>query len=821
MSFATELRHSARRLRRSPGFTAVAIATLALGIGATAAIFSVIRGVLLEPLPFPAPDRLVQLWQVGEDGQEMQWSEPNFRDVRDQARTLDVMAAYHAVTVTVTGGGEASRISGAAVSDGFFPALGVQPVRGRTLIPEDHRDDAAVAVVSGAYWRGSLGGDPNVLGRSLRIEERAYTVVGIVPTREAFPAGADIWIPRETDPEASRTAHNWRVLGRLSNDATLSQARQELAGIAIRLKQQYGDDTWMSNAAVVPLREELVGTVRPALLVLLGGAALLLLIACANVANLLLTRATARSREIAVRMALGAGRARVFSQLLTESTLVAVAAAVLGVVLALWGVDALLALAPARLPRLDTVGVDWAVLAFTLGVALLAGGAIGFLAALRATTSDVHAALEEGGRTETGGAMGRVRSALVATQVALTMVLLVGAGLLGRSFIRLITLDPGYRTDGALVMDVTLPMPEGESDDPLVLGTPNARGGAILAELVERVSALPGVTAAGGINALPLTGGGANGMFLVLQRPDEVRGLDDWTRLSALPGRAGESEYRLVTRGYFAAMGIPLLRGRLFDERDAPGAAHVALVSASFAERQWHGEDPLGRLIQFGNMDGDLHAFTVVGVVGDVRDRSIEAPPQPTLYASALQRTTRLGGAFDIVVRGTVAPTATIPAARRIARELTPDGPVQFRSLDEVHAASLGERRFGLFLLGVFGVTALVLAALGIYGVIAFVVTQRTREIGIRVALGAQRGSVVRLVVQQALVLTAVGVVTGAAISGAATRLLRNQLYGVGALDPVTFFAVTLVLTTAALAASYIPARRATAVNPVNALRQE
>lgn len=816
-----DIRYSLRKLVKSPGFTAVAVATLGLGVGATVAIFSVVSGVLLEPLPYPAGDRIAQLWQLNDEGREAMWSEPNFQDVREQSRSFETLAAYQGTVFTVTGVGEPARVSGAVVSGGFFATLGVEPTLGRAILPEEFRQESPVAVVSHGYWQGPLGGAPDALGRTLRIDGREYTVVGILPPRLAFPAEAGVWIPRTVRAGPSRTNHNWRAIGRLAGGVTVNQADHELGAIAARLKARHGDDTWMAGAAVVPLHEELVGHVRPALLILLGAAGLLLLIACANVANLLLARATTRRRELAVRLALGAGRGRLVRQLLTESAVLALAAGVVGVLLAVWGVDALLAIEPGRLPRLDAVGVNWTVLAFATLVSAAAAVGIGLAAALRATRSDVREALAEGGRAEIDGGRGTVRGSLVTAQVALTLVLLVGAGLMGRSFVRLITLDPGYRTAGAVAIDVTLPGAEGESDDPLVVGAPNRRGAALLDEMIGRLRTLPGVAAVGGVNSFPLIGGGSNGMFLVLERPDEVASFEDWRRVSKVPGRTGYADYRVATPGYFRAMEIPLLRGRLFDERDGPASQHVAVVSESLAEAQWPGEDPLGKLVQFGNMDGDLHVLTVVGVVGDVRDRSLEAEPAPMVYGNARQRTTMLGGRFTVVMGGKAAGTGFIPAARRIVRELSPDAPIRFRTLDEIFSASLAERRFSLMLLGVFGVTALLLAAMGIYGVISYVVAQRTREIGIRMALGARRGIVLRLMVREGLILTLAGLALGVTVAFAATRVLASQLYGTTAMDPLTVGGVAVALGTIALLASYIPARRATRVDPMVALRAE
>jgi len=821
VSFPTELRYALRSLVKSPGFTAMAVVTLALGVGATTAIFSVVRGVLLEPLPYPAADRIVQLWQVGDEGQQMQWSAPNFRDVREQNRSFEAMAAYQAGMLTVTGAAAAARVSGAGVSEDFFAVLGAEPVRGRRFLADDYAAGAAVALVSHGYWQGALGGDTDVVGRVVSIGGTAHEVVGVLPDAHAFPAGAQIWTPVVVPPDASRTAHNWRAIARLG-DISVEGADRELSALGARLKQLHGADTWMAGATAVPLHTELVGDVRPALLILLSAAALLLLIACANVANLLLARAASRTRELAVRLALGAGRGRILRQLLAESSVLAFGAGVLGVLVAIWGVDALMALEPGRLPRTETIGVDWLVLLFALGVSGAAALGIGLVATVRAVRADVRDALADGGRGGTDGiAAGRLRGALVAAQVALTLVLLVGAGLLSRSFVQLITLDPGYRTTGALALDVTLPRSDAPGDDPLFMSPPNPAGAAALEEMLTRLRALPGAEAAGGVSALPLSGGGGNGLFLVLQHPTEIQSFDDWRRMTEEPGRTGYADYRVATPGYFEAMEIPLVRGRLFNAGDREGPLHAALVTESLAETQWPGEDPIGKLIQFGNMDGVLYPFTVVGVVGDSRHRSVEAPPEPTLYGNAYQRSTMLGAGFDLVVAGGADAAALAPAAREIVHDVTPNGPLVVRPFDEIFAASLSERRFSLLLLGVLAGAALLLAAVGIYGVISYTVAQRTREIGIRIALGAQESGVLRLMIREALVLTGIGLLFGTVLAWAATRVLASQLYGVGTLDPITFAAVGLILAAAAVTASYVPARRATRIDPVTAFRHE
>ena len=816
-----DVRYAGRVLRKRPGFTATAVLTLALGIGAAVAIFSVVRGVLLEPLPYPQPDRIVQVWQVGDEGQRMMWSEPNFHDVRDQSRSFQALAAYANGLFTVTRPDQpAEEVLGAAVSDGFFGTIGTRPTLGRTPLPDEFDSAAPVAVVSETFWRSSLGADPDALGRTIELDGQPYTVIGVLSGDAGFPVGAELWMPME--PRAtSRTAHNWRAVGRLAPGVTRVQAQRDLQAIAQRLRDLHGGDTWMAGAELVPLREQMVGHVRPALLVLLGAAALLLLIAVANVGNLMLARAMTRGRELAVRLALGARRGRLVRQLLAESLVLSMAGGALGVLLAFLAVRGLLALDPGRLPRADQVGLDWVVLAFALALVVATTLAIGLLTGARATRADVRESLAEGGRAQTGGAAGRrVRSGLVAAQVALTLVLLVGAGLLGRSFLEVVTTDPGYRTGGAVVMTMSLPSAEGEPDVPWLLGPRNTRARTMVDELLARVRGLPGVESAGGIDAFPLSAGGSNGTFLVLERPDEATTMEDYARLMRMPSRTGSAEYRVATPGYFSAMRIPLIRGRLFDERDAPDAQHVAVISESLAETRWPGEEAIGKVIQFGNMDGDTRPFTIVGVVGDVRDRSLESGPRAVFYANARQRTTALAGRFNVVLE-TETPAATVASARRVAQQVSSSMPVQFRTLEEVFSRSLAERRFSLVLLGVFGIVALLLAAMGVYGVIAFLVAQRTREIGVRIALGATRRAVQRLVVRQGLMLVLIGLGVGLAVAWAATRLLRGMLYGVQPVDPITFGGVSLALAAAALLASWLPARRAARVDPMIALRNE
>jgi predicted permease len=812
-SLRFSLRHAARSLRHAPGFTLVVVLALGLGIGATTALFSVVHSVLQRPLPFPQPDRIVQLWQLGKDGGEMNFSDPNFADLREQSRSFAAMAELQAGdAVTVNGGGEPLRAHPASVSRDFFAVLGVKPALGRLFAPEEQREGGPGAVVvSHAFWLRALGGTADLASRQLRFGGRLYRVVGVLPDGAAFPAGTDLWEPREAYPLfPSRTAHNFQALGRLREGVPVERAQQEASAIARRLKAVHGEDTWMSNAAVVPLQEQIVGRVRPALMLLLGAAAFLLLIACANVSNLLLVRTAGRSHETAVRLALGAGRVRLVQQFVAEALLLSLAGGAVGLAVAWWGVRVLRRMQPEGLPRVADVEVSGGVFLFALAVSLVTAVALGALTALHALRGELRERMARG-RTVSGGA-GRMRDGLAALQVALTLVLLVGAGVLGRSFLRLLSADTGYRTSGGVVLDLAM-------DDPA-----DAAGGVRLAafqdELMGRLRAIPGVTEVGGVNAFPLDGGYSDGTFLELMRPDEATSFEDFQRLAADPARTGQAEYRVASDGYFRAMGIPLRRGRWFQPGDGPTSGHVALVSESLARKRWPGQDPVGKIIQFGNMDGDLHPFTVVGVVGDIREASVDAEPRPTLYGSARQRTGKISR-FHVVMRGPVDAAAMIAPARRILRELAPEVPPTFRTLDEVFSASLADRRFSLLLLGAFGGAALLLAVLGIYGVISYLVAQRTREIGIRLAFGARAGDVSRLVVGHGAALAGTGIAAGLVAAFVLHRVLGGFMYGVSAVDPVAYAGVAVLLALVALAASALPARRATRVDPMIALRAD
>ena len=814
-SFLRDIRYVTRALLRTPAFFTVTVITLALGVGATTAIYSVIDGVLLRPLPYRDSERIVQLWQVGERGGRSQVSDPNYDDWKAGTRSFSSMAQFTDGGVTsVSGASEPVRVRVADVSREFLTVLDVRPFRGRAFGPEEQREGGARAVmVSHRFWQRYLSGRSDLTSTTLTFRNDAYPVVGVLPPALDFPVGTDLWVPRElTARSPYRTGHNWQAIARLADGVTLQRANAELSALARRLKQQYGNETMMFDAVAVPLREQMVGNTRPTLLVLLAASGFLLLIACANVVNLLVARAAVREGELAVRLALGASRRRIAQQFLAESLVLALAGGSLGVILAALGVKALLALEPGDLPRVTEVGVDWSVLAFALGLSVVMAVVLGLFSALRGTRGDLKQAMAQAQRTQAGaGASYRVRGALVVAQMALTLVLLVGAGLLARSFLRLAQVDPGYRTDRALVLDISASVPEGAEGQRDRVRLYDA--------IITRLSALPGVASVGGVNAFPLSGGNrSNGSFLIMSRPDEPLDMSQMPRLMQDPARSGEAEFRIASPGYFTAMNIPVIRGRVFDDRDAPDAPHVGVISQALAKAKWPNEDPLGKIIQYGNMDGDLRPFTIIGVVGDVREASLADQPRATFYASYRQRP-RGASSFNFVIHGAAPAEAIIPAARRVVAELRPDVPPRFRTIRTVVSQSVADRRFVLLLVGVFGAAAMLLATLGVYSVIAYVVTQRRQEIGVRVALGAQSSDVLRMVLRQGFVLAVLGIGIGTVAALFMGRVLARFLFGVAPNDPVAFGGVILVLAVVALLASFIPALRATRVDPMTALR--
>jgi len=820
-----DIRVGLRSLLKRPGFTLIAILTLALGIGASTAIFSVVDGVLLRPLPYPHAEQLVQLRELNEHGGRMAFAEPNFLDLRARNHVFAGVAQYTGSLTTVNGGSEPVRALTYAVSVDFFNVLGVTPIVGRVFTPDESRAGGVpVAVVSYGFWQRLLGAKSDLSGTTLRLMDKSVAVIGVMPQGLGFPQNAEIWVPREMFPaEVSRSAHNWSVIARMHANVPPEQARAEVSDIWKQLKQENGKDMDAVDFTLIPQQEYMVGTVRNPLLMILVAVGFLLVVACVNVANLLLAQATTRQRDFAVRTALGATRVRLARQFITENLLLVLTAGALGTVMSFWGVKLLLGLNKQALPRVSEIGVDARAIAFTFVLSLLVATVLGFVPLLRFSVRDLEKSLRETGTGARGFAGQHLRSFLVVAQMALTLVLMICAGLLSRSFHRLLQIDPGFRTEKAVAMDLSLPSPRIDEqrykqfmqsytrlmeqgiapDTNTQLSVDEERQRLFQNQLLERLGSTPGVTASGVISELPLTGGGPDGTFLIDNNP----------------AKKGNADYRLATSGYFAALRIPLLRGRMFDGTDVPNSPHAALVSQSLVQRYWPNEDPIGKTIQFGNMDGDLRLLHVVGVVGDVHDYGVDQPIVPTIYGNGLQRLPSSN--YTVVARGQLEVSALVQSMREVVKGLDPQLPLKFRTLDQVYSSSLDGQRFSLVIFTVFGVAALLLAAMGIYGVTSYAVAQRTQEIGIRMALGAQMKDVLKLILRNAMSLVFFGAVIGLAGAYAATRVMSSLLFGVTPTDIATFVAVPLLLFIVALVASLVPARRATKVDPLIALRYE
>jgi predicted permease len=811
-SVANDLRYVLRSLVRAPAFFIVAAFTLALGIGATTAIFSVVNGVVLQPLPYPGSERIVQLFQIDKDGNRASVSEPNFADWREQTRAFEAMAAWRSGMITLTGMSEPARVLAASVTREFVDVLGVKPQIGRTFRDDELNPSAApTALVSYSFWQQRMGGT-NPIGKTFRIGASLVTIVGVMPATVNYPAGTEVWMPHELDkPNPSRTSHGWRVVARVKDAVSVEQARQDLSAVSKRLKQQYGDETWMFDATLTTLHEQLVGKVRTTLFVLLGASVFLLLIACANVVNLLVARMSVRRDEVGVRLALGASRARLARQFLTEASVLSITGALGGVLLAAGGVKLLVAIQAGKLPRANEISVNWPVLAFALAMGIVASVALGLFTAWQATGGDIRSVLSASQRTQAGTGSGAgLRRSLVVTQMALTVVLLVGAGLLIRSFVRLTQINPGYRTHQAVVLTAQLPV------------SWNAEGmqrrTTFYRDVMTRLKAVPGVQGVGASTGVPLAGGGSDGAYIIMTRADEPVNMSDIPRLLRDKTRSGYASYMVVDGDYFSAMGIPIVAGRTFGSGDTPDAPHVAVVSASLAREKWPNESAIGKIIQYGNMDGNMRPFTVVGVVGDVRDQNLAVEPSPTFYAYLPQRLASTGD-LHVVIQASGDPTAIIASARTIVRDLQPDVSPTIRTIETLIATSVADRRFVLLLVTVFGSAALILATLGVYSVISYLVAQRRREIGVRIALGAQRGDVLSLVLRQGASLALIGIAVGAIGALFLTRLLKGLVFGVSTTDPIAFVGVVVLLAAVALIASWMPAQRATKVDPMNVLR--
>ena len=792
-----DLRFGLRMLLKQRRFTAVAIITLALGIGATTAIFSVVDAVLLRPLPFPDAERLVYLREIDASGGAKGLAEPNFEDIEARSQSFIALGYAGGGALVVTGGSEAVRTQVSYASQRVFEALGVRPFVGRTFLPEEMKYGGRTAVlISYGFWQRLLGGRADFSAVRLKVDGVSCAVVGVMPRGFGFPSETEVWVTRGIEPPSdSRKARGWPVIGRLRPGVSIERARAEVSAIVKELRQTHGAAMDAVDCALIPAQQYLTQNSRETLLLFAGAVAMLLLVAFANVSNLMLAQYVTRRREFTIRSALGARRWRMARQLVIENLLITLPAAALGALLARAGVALLLKLDQRNLPRVNVIAVDGRVLLFACGLAVLIAVALGMLPALRVAGQDLPKGLKESGRGQSAG--GRLRGALVAAQLSLTLVLLTGAGLLGRSFFKLMQVDPGFKTGSAVAMTLALPSTITPKEDEGLR--------QFYTQLLERIGQLPGVAAVGGINALPLTGAGAGGAFLIDNNP-------------ALRGQAG---YRVASAGYFAAMGIPLLRGRLFDVSDTVNSPHVAVISQSLAQRYWSNEEPLGKRIQFGNMDTDKRLLHVVGVVGEVLN-ALDTEAGPMVYAYSLQRPQWWQvSSLSIVVRARNEPQALVPAMRAAVEALRPDVPIRFRTLDQVFSSTLDQRRFILSFFGVFAAVALLIAAFGVYGVMAYTVTQRTQEIGIRMALGAQAADVLRMALGQGMRLAMTGVGLGLLAAFALTRLMKSLLFGVEATDPLTFTSIAMLLMIVAMLACWIPARRATKVDPMVALRCE
>lgn len=809
----TDVRYTLRSLRRAPGFAAVVVVTLALGIGGNSAIFSLVNGVLLRPLPYQSPDELVAVWlefrNAHGQGREIAASEPEFMEFRDQSAAFAEVAGYWTGRVNLGGTDEPQRVTSASVSANFFRALDVTLLHGRGFSDgEDRPGVEPVAILSHGLWQRAFGGDESILGRSVALNGRAFTVIGILPLDFRFPGETvDVVRPAIMDPQnlGGRSSHYVSMLARLRPGVTLEAARADVSVLVSRWNTDFPDRHGPSEThpiVSVGLRERMVGDVRPALLLLSGAVVLVLLIACANVANLTLARAEARHREVGIRTALGAGRGRLLRQLMTESAVVALLGGAAGLALAVGAVRALAAWAPSDLPRLHSVGIDGVVVLFTLGVSLLTAILFGIAPSVAASRSDVGRMIR--GAATSGRERILFRRILVVSEVGLAVVLVVVSGLLIKSFARLQSVDPGFNPTGVVAMDFYLPA---------AVYADNADVAGFHVELADRLARLPGFIAAGAVRRLPLRG--EAGME-TLNLPGRVRTADDPT---------WNSQYQVTSPGFFEALAIPLVRGRLFTDRDNVGAPPVAIVNEALAQRLWPDLDAVGRSVQVGAFEGNTNpVMTVVGIVSDVRQAAMERVPGPQLFVPRGQAGAIYGGfvtrGATLAIRADAEPGIVMSAARQVVREIDPTLPVSnMQSMRSVVAQSVSDARFTSFLMGSFSVVALLLGAVGIYGLIGYDVARRTREIGLRMALGADQRGVLGLVVRQGMTLAGAGVVLGMVGALIVSGVVAGLVFDVSVHDPLIFASAPAILLGVSLVAAFLPARRAAAVDPMEAIR--
>ena len=800
-----DIRYGFRMLRARPGFTAVAVIALALGIGANTAIFSLINSVLLRPLPYPEAERLVMLEENEMGGTSSNTSYATTKDWRERSASFDNISAVRDWSVTLTGEGEPEMLRGMRVSSNYFSLLGVKPAPGREFLPEEDRPATRrVVILSYGLWQRRFGSDAEIVGKPVALSGQTFIVAGVMPrgfedliSARLFQK-AELWAPLGYDeslPWACRTCRHIQAVGRLKPSVSFDQASLEMNTISQNLLVEHPTDYAVAGVTIIPLLDKFVGAVRPALYILLGAVGLVLLIACANVANLLLARATQRQKEIAIRSALGGSRGRLVRQLLTESVMLSVISAVVGLLLVWWGIEVLVAVAPPAILRLNEVAVDARVLGFTLALSLLTGIIFGLAPALHASKLDLNAALKEGARSSTGAGH-RLRNLLAISEIALALVLLVGAGLLVRSFIRVLDVTPGFEPANLITMNVS------------ASGTRYAEDAAVRAfydEVLNRVAALPGVETTAVVNNLPLGGNKDMYGFHVEEKP------------RANPEEDPSAERYVVSTDYLHAMRIPLLAGREFTDQDTPTAPPVMLISESTARSIWPDENPIGKRVSMGGTDGPLR--TIVGITGNVSHYGLDTPPDLQAYVPQAQWTS---SDMQLVVRTPADSKSLVEAVRNEIRAVDKDLPVyRVTTMEQLVSGSVAQRRFTLILLSLMAGLAATLAALGIFSVMSYSVTQRTQEIGIRMALGAKSTDVLKLVVGEGLLLALIGVGAGLAAAACLTQVMSSLLYGIGAHDPLTFSGIAVLLLGIATLACYIPARRATKVDPMVALRYE
>jgi putative ABC transport system permease protein len=812
-----EIKVALRGLAKSPGFTAIAIVTIALAIGANTAVLSLVNALLIRPLPYKNPQQLVLVWeQFANQGLDrIPVSAPEYLDYEKELQSYERIAAFDYVDLNLTGGEMPERVQGAVVSPSLFPLLGISPIRGRAFESNETqagRDD--VVVISARLWQRRFNSDPNVLNSKLALNGRTYTVVGIMPASFEFPLPlfnvqgnqfaerADIWKPISftEDELKSRGSRSYGVIGRLRSGVSAKQAQAELNTITAnwipRFKDNYAVETGF-GARVFGLQEQVVGGMRPALLILLGAVALVLLIACANLTTMLLARGGSREREMAIRVALGAGPLRLLRFLLIESVLLSVIGGVAGIVTAIWGLDVLAAVGAKTVPRLREVNLDATVLSLTFVISVATGVLFGIAPALASARPELTEALKEGGRGASSGVRrNQLRNTLVVSEIALALVLLIGAGLLMKSFVHLQNVNPGFNGKNVVTAELSLPLLKYPRGKPVI---------DFYAEILRRVRALPGVQTAAFTNVLPLSGSNTDNSFHIEGRNE--------MQTKVFP----DEEIRSITPDYFRVLQTPLLRGRLFTEADTADAPGVVIVNQAMANKYWPGEDAVGKRINFGDADpNNIKWFTIVGVVSDIHHQGLDVDPKPEFYLPHPQRAYR---GMILTVRSAQDPRALIPTLRKEIGAIDPDQPLaNVRTLETVTSESIAPRRMSVVLLGAFASIALLLAAVGIYGVISYLVVQRTHEIGVRMALGAQRQDVLQMVVGHALKLVGIGALIGLALAFLSTRALAALLYSVSAFDLTTFLFVTITLAGVALIASYIPALRATRADPMIAL---